>query len=73
MDDILKTRGIIYSNVEIWLLLAPPPFQTFWLRASVPQCVGPCCFTATGAKNDFTVVDFSLCFPKASPGKGQGH
>jgi len=23
MDDILKTRGIIYSNVEIWLLLAP--------------------------------------------------
>jgi len=23
VDDALKTRGIIYSNVEIWLLFAP--------------------------------------------------
>jgi len=31
MDDILKTKGIIYLNVESWLLFAPPN-QNFWLR-----------------------------------------
>ena len=24
VDDILKTRGIVYLNVETWLLFAPP-------------------------------------------------
>jgi len=28
----LKTRGIKYSHVEIWLLFAPH-YQNFWLRA----------------------------------------
>ena len=32
MDVALKTRGIIYLNVETWLLFAPP-YQNFWLRA----------------------------------------
>ena len=31
MGDALKTWGIIYLNVETWLLLAP--YQNFWLRA----------------------------------------
>jgi len=31
-DDALKTRGIKYSNVETWFLLAPPPNQNLWLR-----------------------------------------
>jgi len=25
MDDALKTRGIVYLNVEAWLLFAPTP------------------------------------------------
>ena len=32
MDETLKTRGIIYLNVEAWLLSAPH-YQNFWLRA----------------------------------------
>ena len=32
MDDALKTRGIIYLNVETWLLFSPP-YQNLWLRA----------------------------------------
>ena len=31
MDDILKTRGITYLNVETWVLFAP--YKNFWLRA----------------------------------------
>jgi len=31
MDDALKTRNIIYFNVESWFLFAP--HQKFWLRA----------------------------------------
>jgi len=31
--DALKTRAIIYFNVETWSLLAPSPYQNFWLRA----------------------------------------
>ena len=27
MDDALKTRGIIYLNVETWLLFAPLPIK----------------------------------------------
>jgi len=34
MDDALKTRGIIYLNIETWLLFAPPPYKNLWLRAS---------------------------------------
>jgi len=32
VDDALKTRGIIYLNVETSLLFATP-YQNFWLRA----------------------------------------
>jgi len=32
VDDALKTKGIIYLNVETSLLFAPP-YQNFWLRA----------------------------------------
>jgi len=32
MDDTLKTRGIIYSNVETGLWFAVP-YRNFWLRA----------------------------------------
>jgi len=37
-DDALKTRGIEYLNVDIWLLFAPP-YQNFWLRACAPDCI----------------------------------
>jgi len=30
--DALKTRGIIYFNIETWFLFASP-YQNFWLRA----------------------------------------
>ena len=47
MDDTLKTRGLIYLNVETWLLFAPP-YQNCWLRACVDQrCSGN--FTGTEA------------------------
>jgi len=32
VEDALKTRGIIYLNVETSSLFAPP-CQNFWLRA----------------------------------------
>ena len=34
MDVALKTQGIKQSNVETWLLFAPP-YQNFWLRVCV--------------------------------------
>jgi len=38
MDDALKTRGIIYLNVETWLLFATP-YQNFWLRACLAHFI----------------------------------
>jgi len=32
MDDALKTRGIIYLNVETWLLFVPPPSKSLAMR-----------------------------------------
>jgi len=32
MDDAVKTRGIVYWNVESWFLFAPR-YQNSWLRA----------------------------------------
>ena len=37
MDDALKTRGIIYLNVETWLLFAPPPSKFLSTRLDLNE------------------------------------
>jgi len=42
MNDALKARGIIYLNVENWLVFAPPPVN-FLLRADcISNVTGNC-------------------------------
>jgi len=63
VDDALKTRGIVYSNVEIWLLFAPP-YQNFWLRACAgPPSHRPCSRLITKLTLDLTQVCYVISQP----------